>query len=273
MLIQYPIVRSEFSDDQLKQLKEIFRTSQEQVFWMIDGLDESASYHRAQCFLERNEQLFHKSVFLVLTRSEGKKILSPVTARRAEFSMNDLDPDQCRLFVEKFPFFGKKERNRIAKRKAVLEALEANQVIKEAFPIPINAVMICALFNDDSFSGEQLENQLDILDALIGMNIKATRVKTIEMQLTLPTTTEEQQLQLSNSKNAIMRKSPLSIFEEKKPLLVKLSQAMFICNGNSLVGFQKLDEESLRNTLSKLSVSLSDVEFLLHLDILDHGLD
>ena len=103
--------------------------------------------------------------------------------------------------------------------------------------------MICALYNDESFDGK-IENQLDILDALIGMNVKASLAKWIDKQLSKETSAEKRQV-LSDRKTDILKRSASKIYGEKKALLMQLSHAIIICNGNSLVGFQSLQEDQL----------------------------
>ena len=69
-----------------------------------------------------------------------------------------------------------------------------------------------------------------------------------------------------------MELDPLSLLQEKKELLVKLGQAIFICNGNSLIGFQNLEEVTLKRTLKKLNLSDKEIEFLLRLDFFERKL-
>ena len=51
MLIQYPIIAGAYSTEELRELKEVFRIYQHEIFWLMDSLDESSSRHRAQQFL------------------------------------------------------------------------------------------------------------------------------------------------------------------------------------------------------------------------------
>ena len=134
--------------------------------------------------------------------------------------------------------------------------------------IPIHAVMICRLFDDETFDGN-VSNQLDIFYALIGIILKAAEIKSIEIALEKPSLTEEEKERLSNKKKSYLKKGVLDVFKEKKDVLIKLGHTVFEGNENSLIGFSNLDEDNFRKSLSKSGLSEDEVESVLRWDFLE----
>ena len=55
-------------------------------------------------------------------------------------------------------------------------------MINKVFPIPVYAVMICVLFDQES-NRLNFKSPIDIYKALLGMILKATEIKSLEREL------------------------------------------------------------------------------------------
>ena len=127
MLMQYTVF-SGMMAVQIDKIRGIFRDFQEKVFWILDGIDESQSQsHQAEAFIAKSQHFYSRSVFMFLTREEGKPLLGTSLTQVAEFSMSDLDWNQCNTFIEKFPFTGAKADT---KRELLINTLKKNATIK-----------------------------------------------------------------------------------------------------------------------------------------------
>ena len=113
----------------------------------------------------------------MLTRPEGKPITEGSISQVVECTLNDLDEKQCNEFVEKFPFTTRKKGSR---KDLLLRALKDNAAVKTAFPAPMNAAMICRLYDDDTCNGE-VKNELDIYKALMGVYLKVAEIKMLDI--------------------------------------------------------------------------------------------
>ena len=263
ILIQYPILEGKYNSKELLTIEDSLRNYQNKVLIILDGIDESQSHKDAEKFIVASRQRYSQSVFMMLTREEGKPILGTSIVHAAEFRMNDLDETQCQEFVQKFPFSG---ANAEEKRQTMIKAWEHNDVIRSAFPVPLNAAMLCRLYDDSS--EVKLGGEIDLIAALLGTLLKAREMKELGIALEKPELVENVG-QLIRRRNTIQEKSSTEVMNEKKELLVKLGSAIFECNGNSFVGFQDLDAEHLKHALKKLEVSTDDITYITRLDIFE----
>ena len=67
--------------------------------------------------------MYSESVFIMLTREEGKPILGESITQSAEFRMNDLDEEQCQEFIKKFPF---SDNQKEKKQELLITAMNEN---------------------------------------------------------------------------------------------------------------------------------------------------
>ena len=288
---QHPILKEQLSSDELQFVREVFSKCAKKVMFILDGIDESKTPEQAFEFYDRSRQEYRESTFIVLTRPEGKEALA--RAKMVEFAINDFEPQQFPVFVNQFPFSGKDAQEKRSKRDLLMAELESNDVIKKVFPIPVYAVMICVLFNQEyegfgkekasaklrpqsherkKAEGTSFQSPLDIYKALLGMILKATEIRSLERKIANEKNQEKKD-SLSKRKTQLLITSCLRVYEDKKDLLVKLGYAIFICNGNSLIGFQDLEEISLRHAMKRAGLNEVQIDFILKMSILEQKLD
>ena len=159
----------------------MFLRSQAKIVWLLDGLDESTNSELMHRFLRESIELYSESTFIVLSREEGKETLREVRDHMVEYTLDKLDESQCLQFVDVFPFSGNAKEMQLKKEK-LTSALETNSSMKSAFSIPINAVMICRLFDDNGFDGV-VGNGVDIFMKLLGSIAKACDDKLLDKKL------------------------------------------------------------------------------------------
>ena len=134
VLLQYPFIKgcSQFESHQLKAIPEMFRLSQKRIIWMLDGLDESINHDSMRDFVKKSTQKYTESIFIILMREEGKDILGECIDRAAEFSLCELDSNQCIEFIEAYPFSGNVRKVQ-EKRQSIRTQLEKNPAITLTF--------------------------------------------------------------------------------------------------------------------------------------------
>ena len=231
---------------------------------MLDGLDESINQEMMHEFITESSQFYEESTFVVLSREEGKEILRGIRDPMIEFSLEKFDNQQCKQFVDKFPFSGKDKAN---KRVKLSTQLENNFVIKATFSIPINAVMICRLFDDINFDGV-VQSNIDMLKKLLALTTKAGMEKEISQKLETCKSRERRQ-SLAREKRNLVKTSINDVLSSKRHMLVKLGHAVFNCNGHSLIGFQRISQRRLEEELRLLDLTDDEISVALKLDIFE----
>ena len=237
----------------------MFLRSQAKIVWLLDRLDESTNSELMHRFLRESIELYSESTFIVLSREEGKETLREVRDHMVEYTLDKLDESQCLQFVDVFPFSGNAKEMQLKKEK-LTSALETNSSMKSAFSIPINAVMICRLFDDNGFDGV-VGNGVDIFMKLLGSIAKACDDKLLDKKLITCEKGKESDA-LSLEKQSLIEKSIADVLADKRRLLEKLGHAIFFCNGSSLIGFQDIPQRDLKKQLHHLSLTDEEVSFL-----------
>ena len=266
LLKQYSFIEGKYAR-QVANLSDMLREAQSRILWMLDGLDECTNHAGMYKFLKSTIDHYYKSSFIVLSRAEGKEILRDIRDSMVEYSLDMLDEDQCQQFIDRFPFSGKNRKDRQAKRAMLRDQLKINSAMQLSFAIPINAVMVCRLFDEKRFDGH-VRNEIDLLFKLMSLIIKAALIKFVDQRLELCKTPDKQEL-LSTDRDELMEKDIKEILSEKEELLVNVGLAIFICNGFSLVGFQDVPEKEFKERLRELNLSDDDMSIILKLDIFD----
>ena len=193
MRLQHPIMKK--INTQSENIKDVFEKCADRVIYIFDALDECPSPDQGFKFYNESQQEYHKSIFIILTRPDGKDVIAP--AASVEFAINPFKSDQFYDFIHKFPF------DNDEKRQALSTKVESDKVIKKCFPIPMYAAMICALFNYE-ISHINLENPLDIYKALFGMILRAAEIKLLEKKISSEKNPNEK-AKLSRLKRELIR--------------------------------------------------------------------
>ena len=266
-LEQFPQVGRQFSKEDLIVLKSVFEIKQEQIFFALDGLDESKSKSLATNEFNPTDSEYPKSFVMILSRPEAKKYLDISSTEVTEFEITRLSKDQYLKFALDFPFAeGKKEQGQ-----QLIKKCNQNPSFGKLMEVPMTAVMNCSLFNDPRLS-KDLKDQLDLFYCLIAMYIKSELLKQIDLKLS-ETSLEEVEQQLLLEKDETLRLDVEEIFSKFKQELVALGRAIFECNGKSLVGFNDCNRKSLETSLASQGLDRKEVDFVLRLSFMEEIID
>ena len=267
-LEQFPEVGRLLSEEELNVLKLVFETKQEQIFFALDGLDESKSKFLASNVFNLKSTEYPKSLVMILSRPEAKKYLELPSTEVTEFEITKLSKDQYQKFALNFPFDDdKKEQGQ-----QLIEKCNENPSFGKLMEVPMTAVMSCSLFNDPQLS-KDLKDQLDLFYSLIAMYIKFELLKQIELKLGEPSLGEEEWQSLHDEKDKILCVNVEGIFSSYKQELVALGRAIFECNGKSLVGFNDCNRKSLETSLLSAGLDQKKVNTVLRLSFMEEIID